>query len=75
MGTTFDLNEGNAYDAGTQLEAEVLSGSVKLETEPSLRVTRSFQDGWTLEFDDGEDATFPEPDFNDLVITITATEQ
>ena len=73
VGTIFDLNEGNAYEAGTELQAEVLSGSVKLETEPSLRVTGSFQDGWTIEFDDGEDATFPEPDFNDLVVRIVAT--
>jgi hypothetical protein len=73
LGTTFDLNGGEAYAAGTELEAEVLSGSVKLETEPALQVTGSFQDGWTLEFDDGEDATFPEPDFNDLVIRIVAT--
>ena len=51
----------------------MLSGSVKLETEPSLRVTGSFAEGWTLEFDDGEDATFPEPDFNDLVLRIVAT--
>ena len=70
---TFELNEGNAYEAGTELEAEVLSGSVKLEAEPGLQVTGSFEEGWTLSFDDGEDATFPEPDFNDLVVRIVAT--
>jgi PKD repeat protein len=70
---TFQLDNGGVFAAGTELEAEVLSGSVKLETEPALRVTGSFATGWTLEFDDGEDATFPEPDFNDLVIRIVAT--
>jgi PKD repeat protein len=73
VGTPFDLNSGEAYAAGTELEAEILSGSVKLETEPALQVTGSFAEGWTLSFDDGEDATFPEPDFNDLVIRVVAT--
>jgi len=73
VGTTFNLNGGAVFAAGTELEAEVLSGSVRLETEPALRVTGSFAEGWTLEFDDGEDATFPEPDFNDLVMLIVAT--
>ena len=72
-GTSFDLNGGAAYAAGTELAAQVSSGSVKLEAEPSLRVTGSYAEGWTLEFDDGEDATFPEPDFNDIVIRIVAT--
>ena len=39
----------------------------KLETDPALRVVGAYPE-WTLEFDDGEDATPPEPDFNDLVI-------
>jgi len=73
IGFSWDLNGGNAYEAGTELEAEVLSGSVKLETQPALRVTGSYEEGWTLSFDDGEDATFPEPDFNDLVIKVVAT--
>jgi PKD repeat protein len=73
VGTPFNLNSGAAYAAGTELEAEILSGSVKLETEPALQVTGSFAEGWTLSFDDGEDATFPEPDFNDLVIRVVAT--
>jgi PKD repeat protein len=73
VGEVFDLNGGEAYAAGTELAAEVLSGSVKLETEPSLQVTGSFAEGWLLSFDDGEDATFPEPDFNDLVIRVIAT--
>jgi PKD repeat protein len=74
VGTTWDLNEGNAYAAGTELNAEVISGSLKQETAPALRVLGEYP-VWTLQFDDGEDATPPEPDFNDLVITITATPQ
>jgi PKD repeat protein len=73
VGTPWDLNGGGAYEAGTELEAAVTSGSIKLETAPALRVTGDFASGWTLEFDDGEDATPPEPDFNDLVIRIVAT--
>jgi hypothetical protein len=72
VGTSWELNEGNAYTAGTELNAEVISGSLKLETPPALRVVGTYPE-WTLEFDDGEDATPPEPDFNDLVITILAT--
>lgn len=72
VGTTWDLNNGEAYVAGTELNAEVISGSLKQEIAPALRVQGAYPE-WTLEFDDGEDATPPEPDFNDLVITITAT--
>lgn len=72
VGTSWTLNNGEAYAAGTELNAEVISGSLKLETDPALRVVGAYPE-WTLEFDDGEDATPPEPDFNDLVITITAT--
>jgi PKD repeat protein len=68
----WELNGGEAYSAGTELNAEVISGSLKLETDPALRVVGAYPE-WTLEFDDGEDATPPEPDFNDLVIKITAT--
>ncbi len=74
VGTTWDLNDGNAYVAGTELNAEVISGSLKQEVAPALRVVGAYPE-WTLEFDDGEDATPPEPDFNDLVITITAVPQ
>ena len=72
VGASWTLNEGTAYAAGTELNAEVISGSLKLETEPALRVVGAYPE-WTLEFDDGEDATPPEPDFNDMVIKITAT--
>jgi PKD repeat protein len=70
----FDLNNGEVYPAGTELDAEVISGSLKLETAPALHVEGAYP-SWTLKFDDGEDAQAPEPDFNDLVVTITATPQ
>lgn len=68
----WELNGGNAYAAGTELNAEVISGSLQQEVAPALRVVGAYPE-WTLEFDDGEDASPPEPDFNDLVITIRAT--
>jgi PKD repeat protein len=72
VGFSWDLNGGNVYEAGTELNAEVISGSLKQEVAPALRVLGAYPT-WTLEFDDGEDATPPEPDFNDLIIKITAT--
>ena len=40
---------------------------------PAIRVTGTYPE-WLLEFDDGEDPTGEgEPDFNDLVLTVTAT--
>jgi PKD repeat protein len=71
-GTSFDLNGGGVFVAGTRLKAQVISGSTKQEVPPALHVTGAYPT-WTLLFDDGEDATPPEPDFNDLVITVTAT--
>jgi len=70
-GSAFDLNNGAAYTAGTQLSAEVLTG-VAGATSPQLQVTGNFLDGWTLAFDDGFVGP-GEPDFNDLVITVKAT--
>lgn len=72
-GTSYDLNGGGVFVAGTHLSAEVISGSIKQVTAPALHVTGSFPT-WTLAFDDGEGGT-GEPDFNDLIITITATPQ
>ena len=70
-GSSFRLNNGAAFTAGTQLDAEVLTGVAGAQN-PRLHVTGDFQNGWTLEFDDG--LVGPgEPDFNDLVITIKAT--
>ena len=71
-GTSFNLNGGGVFDAGTHLKAQVISGSTKQQIAPALHVEGSYPT-WTLKFDDGEDNTPPEPDFNDLVITVTAT--
>src|SRR5262249_35921683 len=46
-GSSFPLNNGAAYDAGTQLAAEVLTG-VSGATTAQLKVTGSFASGWTL---------------------------
>jgi len=72
-GTPFPLNNGDVYAAGTQLSAEVLTGVAGAEN-PQLRVTGTFDTGWTLEFDDGF-VGVDEPDFNDLVIKVVATPQ
>jgi len=71
VGSSFNLNGGAVFAAGTELEAQVISGSTEQQVAPALHVTGSFPT-WTLSFDDGEDATPPEPDFNDLVITVNA---
>jgi PKD repeat protein len=70
-GSSFALNNGAAYTAGTQLDAEVLTGVTGAQN-PKIRVTGDFQNGWTLEFDDGFVGP-GEPDFNDLIITVVAT--
>ncbi len=66
-----DLNGGAAFDAGTELSAEVLSG-FSGSTTPQLQVTGDFTNGWTLSYDDGFVGP-GEPDFNDLVLTVKAT--
>ncbi|HEX3236145.1 MAG TPA: PKD domain-containing protein [Gemmatimonadales bacterium] len=71
VNSPFTLNGGAAFPAGTQLDAEVLTGVAGAQN-PKLRVTGTFADGWTLEFDDGFVGP-GEPDFNDLVITVKAT--
>jgi PKD repeat protein len=70
VGTPFDLNGGAVFEAGTLLEAQVISGAVNQITAPSLHVTGAYPT-WTLSFDDGVGGA-GEPDFNDLVITVTA---
>ena len=72
-GTPFPLNNGEVYAAGTELSAEVLTGVAGAEN-PELHVTGTFDDGWTLAFDDGF-VGVDEPDFNDLVIKVVATPQ
>ncbi len=74
-GDFFDLNGGAAYAAGTELRAQMISGSDDPNRiAPQLRVSGGYPT-WTLEFDDGEDPTGPgEPDFNDIIMTVAATE-
>jgi PKD repeat protein len=81
-GTFFDLVGGtaNVFDASTTIVPEVVSGSQSLKFTPTLRIREgTAYPEWILEFDDGEgcdpDPTCGdlEPDFDDLVITITAT--
>ena len=73
-GDVFDLNGGAAYTAGTELRAQMISGSDDPDRiAPALQVTGAYPE-WVLHFDDGEDPTGPgEPDFNDIVMTVTAT--
>jgi PKD repeat protein len=75
VGDFFDLNGGAQYGAGTELRAQMISGSDDPDRiAPALQVTGAYPE-WTLSFDDGEDPTGPgEPDFNDIVMTVTATE-
>lgn len=70
-GSSFTLNDGAPYAAGTDLSAEVLTGVAGAQN-PQLQVTGTFQEGWTLSFDDGFVGP-GEPDFNDLIITVVAT--
>jgi PKD repeat protein len=66
----FPLNGGAVFAAGTHLKAQVISGALNQVMAPALHVSGSFPQ-WTLTFDDGV-AGPGEPDFNDLVITVTA---
>jgi PKD repeat protein len=66
----FQLGGGAQFSAGTRLEAEVISGATNQITAPSLRVTGAYPT-WTLSFDDGVGGP-GEPDFNDLVMSVTA---
>lgn len=69
-GTPFDLNGGAVFAAGTHLEAQVISGAGNQLTAPALHVSGAYPT-WTLAFDDGVGGA-NEPDFDDLVITVTA---
>jgi PKD repeat protein len=64
------VNGGAVLPKGTHLKAQVISGALNQSMAPALHVTGSFP-AWTLIFDDGV-AGPGEPDFNDLVITVTA---
>jgi PKD repeat protein len=70
LGSAFDLNNGSVFAAGTRLEAEVISGASNQLTAPALHVSGAYPT-WTLSFDDGVGGA-NEPDFDDLVITVTA---
>jgi len=81
-GTSYELGgAGNVFTSGTTIVPEVTSGSQSLAFPPTLRLQAgSAYPAWILEFDDGEGcgAADPtcggnEPDFDDLIITITAT--
>jgi hypothetical protein len=53
------------FEAGTEIAAEIISA--RLENAPKLRVRGSYDEGWTIEFEDGEDE-----DYDDLAMSITA---
>jgi PKD repeat protein len=82
-GTSYQLGgAGHVFTSGTTIVPEVISGSSQLAFPPTLRLRAgSAYPTWVLEFDDGESGGCPgdptcggaEPDFDDLVITITAT--
>jgi PKD repeat protein len=78
-GVPHELQNGGIIVAGTIITAQLISGGQTLELPPALRVRAgSAYPEWVLEFDDGAigpDTDPTEPDFNDLVITITATPQ
>jgi PKD repeat protein len=71
-GTSYQLQSNATFATGTTIQAQVISGGGTLELPPAIRVTGSYPN-WTLEFDDGAQSEPPEPDFNDLVISIVAT--
>ena len=77
-GDTFTLQGGAAFGAGTNLLARFTQGTKPRPADPdpgpaSTRVSGTFPE-WTIEFDDGGNAGAPgEPDFNDIVLTVTAT--
>jgi PKD repeat protein len=70
VGSLFQVNGGAVFPAGTHLKAHVISGAINQVMAPALHVTGAYPT-WTLSFDDGVGGP-QEPDFNDLVITVTA---
>jgi PKD repeat protein len=77
LGTVYEVNGGNAFDAGTQLTFKFTQGAGEPDdpprVPPQIRVEGTYPD-WTLSIDDGGNSTAPgEPDFNDLVLTVHAT--
>lgn len=70
VGQSFQLNGGAVFAAGTHLQAQVVSGATNQATAPALHVSGAYPT-WTLSFDDGVGGAH-EPDFDDLVMTVTA---
>jgi PKD repeat protein len=70
VGNSFQLDGGAVFTAGTHLKAQVISGAINQLTAPALHVTGAYPT-WTLAFDDGVGGP-NEPDFDDLIITVTA---
>jgi PKD repeat protein len=66
----WSVNGGAVLPKGTHLRAQVISGALNQSMAPALHVTGSYP-SWTLIFDDGVGGP-GEPDFNDLVINVTA---
>jgi hypothetical protein len=77
-GTVFPINGGAAFAAGTSLQTRFTQGTKPRPADPdpgpaSTRVSGTFPT-WTIEIDDGGNAgNSNEPDFNDIVLTVTAT--
>ncbi len=77
-GTVFPINAGAAFAAGTSLQTLFTQGTKPRPADPdpgppATRVSGSFPT-WTIEIDDGGNAgNSNEPDFNDIVLTVTAT--
>ncbi len=67
---TFQLDNGTVFTTGTEITAEVISGLPDQDNPPVVNVTGAYP-VWTLSFDDGRGGV-GEPDFNDLIITVTA---
>ena len=71
----FTLNGGTAFEAGTELEVQMISGSDDPDRiAPAIQVSGAYPD-WVLKFDDGEDPSGDgEPDFDDIVLSVHAEE-
>jgi len=63
-----EIIHAGPFPAGTNIAAEVIAPM--LDNPPQLRVTGSYEEGWTLTYEDGEDT-----DFDDLVMVLTAIPQ
>jgi PKD repeat protein len=79
VGTQYVLNGPNpdkSFDAGTEIQAQFTQGVGDPEDPergtPAIQLTGAFPT-WTIMIDDGGNPTAPgEPDFNDIVLTVSA---